>query len=121
MRLYNNYVKSTFVQHIQPLVTEKLYYGRNQTSTASLKIASTIREFVSRHTNDTPIQLLWEEFKLMYINCISTVQHKFSCSRFNQPWVTMHIKHIHRRKKKLYNQTHVSYWYMYYCRLEKVL
>ena len=62
-------------------------------------------DFVSAYSVDTPIEQLWFQFKLIRLECMKLVPHRLSSmSHSIAPWVTTYIKHLSRKKQRLYNK-----------------
>ena len=103
------YVESTILATYTPPVRRKLIlWHKADHRCLSELITSYSNNFLSRHTIDAPIEVLWNEFKQLCLDCINSIPHKMSSSRFNQPWVTAYTKRLCRKKKRLYNKAHSS-------------
>ena len=61
------------------------------------------------NTIDTPIQNLWDAFKMMCMNCLHLVPTKSAPSgKSNQPWETPIIIRLSSKKQQLYNRARRS-------------
>ena len=101
-------VNSNWWTYTAPTHKKIKLWAKTDFYSLSKEMASAGRDFLSRHTIDSSIQLLWEKFKLMCTDCINKIPHKLSSSRFNQPLVTTLTKRIIRRKKRLHNRACVT-------------
>ena len=66
-------------------------------------INETITQFTSSFLNkfptSTPVDILWEEFKVMCYNCLDLVPTKLQSNRSKQPWVNSYIKQLSCKKQ----------------------
>ena len=62
----------------------------------------------AQYSTQTPINTLWQEFKLGVDNILKSLPSKMTSSRFNQPWVNRTIKRNARRKQRAYNKARNS-------------
>ena len=59
--------------------------------------------FLSEFSKSTPIDILWEEFKVMCYNCLNFVLTKLQTNQSKQPWVNSYKKQLSHKKQRLYN------------------
>ena len=75
-------------------------------------------EFVSTYSAATPINVLWNKFSDICIQCLNLIPTKMSSSKLHQPWITNQIKRLSRKKQRLYNRArltnHPNDWSSYY-------
>ena len=90
--------------YIPPVRRKIILWHKADHCSLSERITSFSTDFLSHYTIYTSIEILWNEFKQLCQDCINSIPHKFSSSRFNQPWVTTYTKRLCRKKKRLYNK-----------------
>ena len=60
--------------------------------------------FFSAFDHNTPVNMLWDEFKTLCKSCIDMVPHKMSHTNAQPPWITWNIKRLSRKKQRIYNK-----------------
>jgi len=96
----------------------------NQADTQSIKesIEQFSTEFFEKYSQSTPVDILWEEFRLLCIDCISSIPTRSMCTIQKQPWITSYIRRLSRKKKRLYKiakQTNSPHKWQAYKNLKK--
>ena len=99
------------------LLKDPSTYGPRQTL---IKIRHTIlalcNEFLSTYSVTTPINMLWNKFLDICIQCLNLIPTKMSSSKLHQP--SSQIKRLIRKKQRLYNHArltnHPNDWSSYY-------
>ena len=86
-----------------PNIKRKSYlWGKADFSTINHLIADFTTTFVN-HPIDTPVQLLWDSYKALCIDCLQLVPTKLaSSSNSNQPWATPLIRQLSREGSNAY-------------------
>jgi len=96
------------VKSVRP--TKRQIYVWNKADFVSIN--QLVTEFANSFLNntiDTPVQDLWDSFKLLCMNCLQQVPTKTAPSgKFNQPWTTPLIRRLSSKKKRLYNRARRS-------------
>ena len=52
----------------------------------------------------TPVNILWKEYKSMFLECLDHVPTRSNTIGMKQLWITPHIKRLSCKKQSLYNQ-----------------
>ena len=60
--------------------------------------------FLNEHTTDTPVNILWEEYKSLCESCLTLVPHTQTSDKHRSPWITKQIKRLSRQKQRRYNK-----------------
>ena len=56
--------------------------------------------FLNKHTTDTPVNILWEEYKSLCESCLTLVPHTQTSDKHCSPWITKQIKRLSRQKQQ---------------------
>ena len=68
-----------------------------------------VSDFISVNSVDTPVEQLWLTFKSICSACTKLVPYRLSSKSHSiAPWVTTYIKHLSRKKQRLYNKACAS-------------
>ena len=103
------YVESSVrAEYILPTKRKITLWSRADINCLSNFITNFNESFLSCHSSKSPVQLMWEEFKAMCLDCINLIPTKFVSVRYNKPWITIKTKQIIRKKKRLYNRARLS-------------
>ena len=81
-------------------IQRKVYLWKNANITQLRKdIEEGMKSYCSSYSTETPIQTLWEKFKLIILNAqTNNVPTKLTSKRFNQPWFNRECKIAVRKK-----------------------
>ena len=60
--------------------------------------------FLHCYTIDTPIQDLWDIFKMQCYDCLDLVPHVLSTKPDRNPWINNYVKRLTNKKQRLYNK-----------------
>jgi len=71
-------------------------------------ISEFFETFYRDFTIDTPVQYLWDAFKSLCYQCLSSIPHKTISNSSKPPWITRHIKRLSNKKQRVYNQAQLS-------------
>ena len=89
------------IEHQQP-VSWKIYLWHKADFDHIKSLASNLTdEFLTKHNSDTPIEMLWHDFKSICLSCLSCVPSKISSRRCHQPWLNSNIKRLSNKKQRL--------------------
>ena len=64
--------------------------------------------YLVNYSPSTPIDILWEEVKVLCHKCLSTISTKQITSNAKKPWINSNIKTLSRRKPRLYKRARQS-------------
>ena len=59
-------------------------------------------EFLTKYNSDTPIEILWHDFKSIFSSCLSCGPSRIRSQRFHHPWININIKRLSNKKQRLY-------------------
>ena len=79
-------------------------------------------EFFDKFSQSTSVDILWEEFRSLCLNCIFSIPTKSTNTSRKRPWISSHIRRLSHKKRCLYNiakRTNSSHKCQVYQRLKK--
>ena len=59
-------------------------------------------EFLTKYNSDTPIEILWHDFKSICSSCLSCGPSRIRSQRFHHSWININIKRLSNKKQRLY-------------------
>ncbi|XP_052224149.1 uncharacterized protein LOC127839803 [Dreissena polymorpha] len=88
---------------LKPSPRKILLWKNANTTEISSAILDFSRDYTSRYTKETNINILWKTFRDFVETSLKThVPSKMTSTRFNQPWISQKTKRLSRRKKRAY-------------------
>jgi len=90
------YIESSVtLTHQQSNTKRKSYLWHKADISAINEIITQFTDsFLKKFSLSTPVDILWEEFKLMCFSCLDHVPTKLCGTGTRQPWVTPHIERL---------------------------
>ena len=83
----------------------KIYlWNKTDFNQLNLNMTQFSETFLHCYTIDTPIQDLWDIFKMQCYDCLDLVPHIFSAKPDRNPWINNYVKWFTNKKQHLYNR-----------------
>ena len=83
----------------------KIYlWNKTDFNQLNLNMTQFSETFLDCYTIDTPIQDLWDIFKMQCYDCLDLVPHIFSAKPDRNPWINNYVKWFTNKKQHLYNR-----------------
>jgi len=84
---------------------QKIYlWNKTDFNQPNLNMTQFSETFLHCYSIDTPIQDLWDIFKMQCHDCLDLVPHIFSTKPVRNPWINNHVKRLTYKKQCLYNK-----------------
>ena len=87
-------IESSITLSQQQQCTERKLYLWHKADTSSINeiITQFTSSFLNKFSPSTPVDTLWEEFKMMCFDCVGLVPTKLHSNRSKQPWINAYIR-----------------------------
>ena len=87
----------------QPKLRKVILWNKANTESIKETIHQFSKEFFDKFSQSTSVDILWEEFRSLCFNSISSIPTKSTSTSQKQPWISSHIRRLSRKKRRLYN------------------
>ena len=89
----------------QPKLRKVIQWNKANIESIKVIIHQFSNDFFGKFSQSTSVDILWEEFRPLCLNCISSIPRKSTNTSRKQPWISSHIRRPSRKKRCLYNIT----------------
>lgn len=101
--------KSSILAQLCPSVGRRIYlWSKADFIHIRQFIESLCEDFVATYPSTTPVNILWNKFFDICIQCLNLIPTKWSTTKQKQPWITRKIKQLTRKKQRAYKRARLT-------------
>ena len=73
------------------------------------EVQSLCDEFINSCSSSTPVDVLWNNFLMIFNVGLAMIPTKTTFTQSSQPWITRNVKRLSRKKQRAYNRARMTY------------
>ena len=117
------YILSNIIAKVHKPIPRKIILWNKANFTLTQEIISDFKNgFHLPYDPSTPVSILWDKFKNLFMKCLDLIPVKQMSSSSTCPWILPMVKHLSHQKQRWYNKAKLSNspeaW-QHYCSLKR--